>query len=188
MAGDIQITGKTPGKTNTVVQSLNKALAYSILDFKNTLQVLVDESNPANANVFIDEWEKMVGIPDDIFAVESTLEKRVQNVLFKMTSGIEATKAGIRKLATIFGLEVEFGNWQDKNSFIYTFGEFIFYAPETMPYRIFLRITTKTTSEEQAEHFAYEFPMVFSKSNYTNFENVLRKIIPATHDLIIMRL
>ena len=183
MAGDIQITGKTPGKTNTVVQALNKALAYSILDFKNTLQTLVDESNPANANVFIDEWEKMVGIPDDIFAVESTLEKRVQNVLFKITSGIEPTKAGIKKLATIFGVEVEFESWQDKHRLPIRLPYFLV-KQELRPYVIYIKIIEKVQQSGENTTLPRRLPFLLRKRAISTLEDVIRKIIPATHMVI----
>lgn len=183
MAGDIQITGKTPGKTNTVVQALNKALAYSILDFKNTLQALVDESNPANANVFIDEWEKMVGIPDDIFAVESTLEKRVRNVLFKMTNGIEPTKAGIKKLATIFGVEVEFESWQDKRRLPIRLPYFLV-KQELRPYVIYIKIIDTAQQGGEKTTLPRRLPFLLRKRNVSTLEDVIRKIIPATHMVI----
>lgn len=183
MAGDIQVTGKTPGKTNTVVQALNKALAYSILDFKNTLQALVDESNPANANVFIDEWEKMVGIPDDIFAVESTLEKRVRNVLFKMTNGIEPTKAGIKKLATIFGVEVEFESWQDKHRLPIRLPYFLV-KQELRPYVIYIKIIDTAQQDGEKTTLPRRLPFLLRKRNVSTLEDVIRKIIPATHMVI----
>lgn len=183
MAGDIQITGKTAGKTNTVVQALNKAFAYSILDFKNALQVLVDESNPANANVFIDEWEKMVGIPDDIFVVESTLEKRVQNVLFKMTNGIEPTKAGIKELAEIFGAEVEFESWQDKHRLPIRLPYHLI-KQELRPYVIYIKIITPSEQSAENSILPKRLPFLLIKRQISGLEDIIKKIIPATHNVI----
>ena len=139
MAGDIQITGKTIGKANTVIQALNKSLAYSIFDFRNAVNTFINEANPANANVFIEEWENMVGIPDGIFIVEDTLEKRVQNVLFKITSGIEPTTAGFKKLASIFGVEIEIEDSEAKHRLPIRI-PYLSVEQELRPYVIYIKI------------------------------------------------
>jgi len=180
MAGDIQITGKTIGKANTVIQALNKSLAYSIFDFRNAVNTFINEANPANANVFIEEWENMVGIPDGIFIVEDTLEKRVQNVLFKITSGIEPTRAGFKKLASIFGVEIE--DWEARHIFPLTLPH-IFIKEELRPYVIYIKILSADESDYENATFPYVFPIFLRKTRSSIFESAVRLIIPATHDV-----
>jgi len=182
MAGDIQITGKTIGKANTVIQALNKSLAYSIFDFRNAVNIFINEANPANANVFIEEWENMVGIPDSIFIVEDTLEKRVQNVLFKITSGIEPTTAGFKKLASIFGVEIEIEDWEARHIFPLTL-PYTFIKEELRPYVIYIRILKTDESDYENATFPYVLPFVLRKTQSSIFESAVRLIIPATHDV-----
>jgi len=185
MAGDIQITGKTIGKANTVIQALNKSLAYSIFDFRNAVNTFINEANPANANVFIEEWENMVGIPDGIFIVEDTLEKRVQNVLFKITSGIEPTTAGFKKLASIFGVEIEIQDWERMHILPIVL-EYPLIKEELRPYVIYIRILRTTESDYENANIPHISPFILRKSQATTFQSAIRMIIPATHDVVFL--
>ena len=84
---------------------LLRGLCYSLLDAENYLQVFNSEFIPDNTNVFIDEWESALGIPDDCFpgADEPDLSIRRNHILVKLASLGVQTSADFVNLATILG-------------------------------------------------------------------------------------
>ena len=184
MAGDIQITGKTIGKQYTVVQSLVRANAEQLLLLKEAAEILVYETNPARANYYINEWESLVGIPDDILNVEVELFDRVANVLFKITNNNEPTQKNILRFAQIFGVNVEFISWGSQNCLPYTLGVSGLYDSSTMPYRIFLNVLQANGGGNSSTGLPQTLPILLTKGFATNFEKVVKLIIPANYDII----
>ena len=186
MAGDIQITGKTIGKQYTVVQSLVRANAEQLLLLKEAAEILVYETNPARANYYIEEWEALVGIPDDVLNIEENLTDRVANVLFKITNNNEPTQKNILRFAEIFGVNVEFVSWASQNCLAYTLGVSGLYDSTTMPYRIFLNVSSKRGGGGNSPNsLPQPFPVLLTKSFSTNFEKIIKLIIPANYDITL---
>ncbi len=70
------------------------------------LKTFEQEYNPLNTVLFIEEWERAVGIPDDCFIVASTIDERRQNILTKLAAlGIQ-TEQDFIDLAALLGITV----------------------------------------------------------------------------------
>ena len=81
-------------------------LAAVWLDYREMLDLLFDEWNPQTTNIFLDEWEKSVGIPDDCFDVAATDDERRTNILLKLVSLNATTAKQFETVAAILGLTV----------------------------------------------------------------------------------
>jgi uncharacterized protein YmfQ (DUF2313 family) len=182
MAGDIQITGKTIGKQYTVVQSLVRANAEQLLLLKEAAEILVYETNPARANYYINEWESLVGIPDDILNVEVELVDRVANVLFKITNNNEPTQKNILRFAQIFGVNVEFGDWSTNVTLPLKL-PFLLLARDAQPYYIYINVKASIENNVENSALPYVLPFVLRTSITKAFEKIVRLIIPANYDV-----
>lgn len=185
MAGDIQITGKTIEKQYTVVQSLVRANAEQLLLLKEAAEILVYETNPARANYYINEWESLVGIPDDILNVEVELVDRVANVLFKITNNNEPTQKNILRFAQIFGVNIEFIDWS-RNVMLPLKLPFLLLTREAQPYYIYINVKASTEVNVENSHIPYVLPFVLRTSIKNRFEKIVRLIIPANYDVVFL--
>ena len=67
-------------------------LAEGWLDFRNNANAIVDNYNINNSLLLIEEWEKAVGIPDNIFDISGDIETRKRNILLKLAGSKAETK------------------------------------------------------------------------------------------------
>ncbi len=81
-------------------------LAAVWLDYREILDLLFDEWDPQNTSIFLDEWEKSVGIPDDCFDIAATDDERRVNILLKLTSLNATTAKQFEAVAAILGITV----------------------------------------------------------------------------------
>lgn len=105
-----------------IAQELVRSEAY--------LKTTQDEYIPNDTDVFLENWERALGIPDDCFKIEGvSLEQRKQNVLVKLSSLGVQTAQDFENLAAIYGLNVTVLSGEDAAgddfplSFPHTFGE-----------------------------------------------------------------
>ena len=62
---------------------------------------------PDKTELFLSEWESTLGIPDDCFSGEGTIEERRRDVLFKLAALGVQTAEDFVELAATFGYVVE---------------------------------------------------------------------------------
>ena len=81
-------------------------LANEFLRFRAKVDEVYDEYNINQTTNLIEEWEQVVGIPDECFGNTGTIEQRRMNVLLKL-AGINATTAKqFEDIAAILGFTV----------------------------------------------------------------------------------
>lgn len=93
-----------PG-TNTNMLLLG--LSGQLLDVESFLVVYNSEFIPLNTNVFIEEWEKVLGIPDDIFPgpTEPSREIRRTHILVKLASLGVTTVEDFEAIPPLLGVQ-----------------------------------------------------------------------------------
>lgn len=93
-----------PG-TNTNMLLLG--LSGQLLDVESFLVVYNSEFIPLNTNEFIEEWESVLGIPDDVFPgpTEPSREIRRNNILVKLASLGVTTVADFEAIPPLLGVQ-----------------------------------------------------------------------------------
>jgi len=84
-------------------RKLLRGFAGELFTAEGYIKTFDEEYSPLNTVLFIEEWERAVGIPDDCFNVEMDINDRRSNVLTKLASlGIQ-TVADYVALGLVFG-------------------------------------------------------------------------------------
>jgi len=102
----------------------------------------LEQRDPRTTDIFLDEWESSLGIPDSCIPIAATKQERRDNILLKLTSLSVQTEADFINLGAILGFTISFVN---PPGFPYTF-DFIF------------------SDDENA--FPYVFPFVFATETF----------------------
>jgi len=92
--------GKNVDGTN--IRAYFLALGTEILRAENNLNTLACEFFPQDTTLFIEEWEALVGIPDECFTNTGDIETRRRNVLLKLASLAVVTIGDFENLCDIF--------------------------------------------------------------------------------------
>lgn len=177
--------GKMFGAKNIQGSNLNqlmRGLAGEMRTAEGHLNTLEAEYFPDNTVLFLDEWERVLGIPDDCFSGTGTAEERRTHVLVKLASlGIQTAQDFI-DLAAIFGVVivvtpgVETGS---PASFPLTF-PFVLDGPLTdLRFTIFVEFTVPDTSR-----FSLMFPFTFGSDLVVILECLFNRLKPANCTLI----
>lgn len=104
-------------KQGSNVRNFLLTLAQQFKEVEELLNLFSNELSPDEANFLINEWESMLGIPDDCFTGSGTLEDRQRDCLVKLASlGIQTAQDFI-DLADIFGIDVSISNGTDGGFF-----------------------------------------------------------------------
>lgn len=82
----------TFGPQRSVLRKVLIGLAQEWIRLRDKLNEIEYEYNPEQTTQLIEEWETLVGIPDDCISNTGTLEQRRTNILLKL-AGINATTA-----------------------------------------------------------------------------------------------
>lgn len=86
---------------------LLEGLCGEILTAEGYLVDLNDKYFPSAESLFLTEWERAFGIPDDCFSVAATAAERAANILTKMAALGVQTAGDFVRLAAIFGKAVD---------------------------------------------------------------------------------
>ena len=130
----------------TKTRRLLEGLAPELQRQEGLIQDLVSEYFPDNTRAFIEEWEQVVGIPDNCFGVANSIDERRENVLIKLSSLNLQTRQDFVGLAALFGFDVEIkGGSEVFEAFTFTFPigfepsaredrhtMYVFFAPGTL--------------------------------------------------------
>ena len=83
------------------------ALGAEILRSEQSINTLACQFFPQDTIEYIDDWERLVGIPDDCFPGTGDLETRRNHVLIKLASLNAATVEDFERICALFGLECQ---------------------------------------------------------------------------------
>lgn len=94
-------------RDGTISRSLFIGIAAEFERAEQQLILLSDELDPRETTLFIEEWERNVGIPDDCFDVAADLATRRRNVLIKLVSLGVQTNDDYIALGNLLGFSIQ---------------------------------------------------------------------------------
>lgn len=154
-------------------------LATVWLDQRELINLLFDEWLPSTTNIYLDEWEKSIGIPDDCFDVAVTEEERRQNILLKLTGINTTTKEQFETVADILGLTVTVTSGLPFSTFPLTL-PFLLLSAEEAAFTIV--VTLDSSLEPQG--LPLVLPFILTSQFPTILECVFNKLKPANTQII----
>jgi len=164
---------------NSNLYKILVGLAEGWLDFRNNANAVVDNYNINNSLLLIEEWEQMVGIPDNIFDISGDIETRKRNVLLKLAGSKAETKEQFERIGEILGFDIKCETGYQYCVFPLRF-PIIFATQEIMPFLIVITIDKKY----QLQTFPFSFPIEFKEDKASILKLFFDKIKPSTTKLI----
>ncbi len=161
------------------LRKLLEGLAVEIAREEGLVQTIWDEYDVETTTDLIEQWESALGIPDDCFSIDDTIENRRQNVLTKLTSlGVSTTQEFI-DLGAQLGFIIDVKAGVDSLSFPYTFPVPL---SSTNPRWTML---VEINVEGDVAVFPYTFPFVLSQGDRVNLLICLfKKLVPANVNVV----
>lgn len=154
-------------------------LASGWLDFRNSAKEIIDNYDINNSLLLIEEWEAMVGIPDNIFNIANDIETRRRNILLKIAGSRVETKQQFENIGNILGFNIKCETGYQYCRFPLRF-PLIFASQEIMPFLIVITIDKKY----QPQSFPFKFPIEFKVDSASILKLFFDKIKPANTKLI----
>ncbi len=154
-------------------------LATVWLDQRELTNLLFDEWLPSTTNIYLDEWEKSVGIPDDCFDVAATEEERRQNILLKLTGINTTTKEQFETVADILGIDINVKSGFDESVLPQTI-PFIILGSDEIAYTIIVEVVNDPTPATLPQ----TIPFILQANATAILECVFNKLKPANTQVI----
>ncbi len=154
-------------------------LAAIWLDQRELINLLFDEWLPSTTEVFLEEWEDTLGIPDDCFDVAATSEERRQNILLKLTGLNATTKEQFEALADILGIDINVKTGFDEATIPQTI-PFIILSDDELGYTIIVEVENQTNEATIPQ----TIPFTIQESSTAILECLFNKLKPANTQVI----
>lgn len=101
----------------SVLYQLLYAIAVEITRVETRVLDLLNEADPNTTYELIEEWEKMLGLPDDCTGTPVSLEQRRQLIIAKLTQRQSLTKQYFIDLANSLGYEITVDDFEEFSPF-----------------------------------------------------------------------
>lgn len=147
-------------KSGTVQNKVLNGLSYEMGRFQALTYQLVTSSIPNLSNSLIEQWEAVLGIPDDCFPIADTDQERRLNIVVKLAYLNLQTEDDYIELANILGLSITISNA---------------YPVMTIDIEGFVPPT-----------FPYTFPFVFGADSNNLFQCLVLKQKPAHIEVVFI--
>lgn len=164
---------------NSNLYKILLGLAVGWVDFRETVNQVVDNYNIYNSVELLEEWEQAVGIPDDIFFVAKDIETRRKNILLKIAGSRAETALQFENVAKILGFDVRCESAYQYCRFPLRF-PIIFTNQSNMPFLMIITIDEKY----KPATFPFKFPIKFKGDSALILKLFFDKIKPANTKLI----
>lgn len=168
---------------DTLTRKLLFGLAGELVRVEDLIDEFREEVLPDKTTLFIDEWERALGIPCECFDGIGTVEERRNDVLAKLAMlGIQTAEDIRALIATVYGLNVTITTPElDPNAvFTYTF-PFTFGISER---EAKFSIIIDYDDLPAAVVFPYTFPLPFMNREIRNIECLVRQLKPANVQVV----
>jgi uncharacterized protein YmfQ (DUF2313 family) len=165
---------ESKNKEGEPLRKILQGLATQWIDFRNTLNKVVNEYNPKITTDLISEWESLVGIPDGCIKNTGTLEKRRLNILLKLAGINATTKKQFENIAKVLGYDIEVETGVDTSTFPMTFPIILMNQAEAP----FIIVVSLDASLKPAG-FPLKFPMSFTSDVPDILKCLFNKLKPA---------
>lgn len=161
------------------LRSLLVGAAYTLRGADDAIGEFKSEYPPETTSKLIEEWERLVGIPDGCFDVADTLEERRRNVMIKLVLSAVQTLEDFQRLLDEFGASVRIKTGRESISFPLTFPILFIGTEQEARFTLVIEI-----GGIQSGGFPYTFPITFGSSLGNLIECVARKVAPANVQII----
>jgi len=153
-------------------------LAGELVRAEGYLKSYQDEYDPRTTTLFIEEWEKALGIPDDCFPGNGSIENRRRDVLIKLASLGVQTEQDFVDLAALFGVNVVIVSGVEIGAF-----------PLTFPFLLLGEVQSRFTMVVQftvvgGTVFPMTFPLIFGDEAIEIMQCLFNKLKPANVQII----
>lgn len=165
-------------KTGSNLRNFLKGLASELSLADGYIRTYQKETNPRNTVLFLEEWERTVGIPDDCFSGTGSIDDRRTDVLVKLASLGVQTEQDFIDLSEIFGITVTITPGIEASTFPMVFPLLLLSALEAK----FTLVVTFTVTTPNV--FPQTFPIQFGDFIISVLQCLFRKLIPANCDVI----
>jgi uncharacterized protein YmfQ (DUF2313 family) len=149
-------------------------LSVGWLEIRNSAKQIIDNYNINNSLLLIEEWEKAVGIPDEIFDIAADIETRRKNILLKIAGSRATTDVQFERIAQILGFNINVVDGFTASSFTYKF-PILLLSEATRPFAIVVEVDKKY----KTEGFPFVFTFNFSIDLLGVLKQLFDKIKPA---------
>lgn len=166
-------------KDNSDGRDFLRGLACELVRSEDLLIQFYEQLDPTQTTDLLVEWEKAVGIPDDCFSGDGTLEERRTHVVVKLASlGVQSADDFVQ-LAKLFGVDITISYFLGGAAFPLQFP--VQFGGDTTPYRFTIIVNYP---RPLTNRFPLKFPYPFSDGLDNLIECLFRKLKPANCDII----
>ena len=162
---------------------LVRGLSAEFIRLQILCQTLAVEMNIDTADQLITEWEQSVGIPNDCFSTNGTLEERRLQVkgLFSNFAGVQ-TAGDFVRVAALFGITVTIEAGSLFGGFPLVFPTMFFDSSRSMGHTIVVNIAEVASSIG----FPMPFPIPFSSGSQQLLTCLYEALAPANVNIIFV--
>lgn len=167
-------------REGTNLYKLLVGLGCELFRVEAALNTAADEHEITETTLFIEEWERAVGIPDTCLRGNGTLEERRNHVLLKLAGLNISTREDFIALAAALGFTVTIEGGTVHGLFPFTF-PITFYASEKAA-----RFTMIVTFQGLTglDQFAFTFPFTFGGAIQNIVRCLFEKLKPANTRIV----
>jgi uncharacterized protein YmfQ (DUF2313 family) len=161
-------------ESDSVLRLFLEGLAQEMIRSEDYLKSL-DQVIPDETSLFLDEWERVLGIPDDCFDGEGDNATRRGNILVKLASLGVQTVEDFENLALVFGVTITV---IPGNDYWLAPGFPFVITEEESRYYIVVEFVNPDPG------FPYTFPFTFGADYFGILECLYRKLKPANCEVL----
>lgn len=178
MAGKALIAKNLP---DTKFYKFLKGMATEDISLRNKFNEQLDEYNIFNTIEFIEEYETMLGIPDDCFTNDGDIETRQRQIIAKMLAYGTQTAQDLIDVVAILGFEIRVSNGTANSGFPVKF-PWLFFGDASEAANT---VVITFINVDEPIGFPIKFPWVFSGTGYVSrVKCFITKLIPSTDKIV----
>ena len=167
------------GINDSNFRQLLRGLSGELFNAQGYLKTLNEEYIPDLTNLFLNEWEQTLGIPDECFSGTGSNDNRRRDILVKLAALGVQTAQEFEDLGDLFGINVTVGPGIETASFTMSFPIILFNSPSDSRFTIVIDFPIPTGG-----FFIYNFPINFGESSQFILKCLFEKLRPANCQLI----
>ena len=165
---------------NSTLNNFLLGITQEFVRSEQFYKVVQEQYIPDETQLYLDDWEKALGIPDDCFSGTGTDAERRRDILVKLASLGVQTADDFINLAAQFGVNVIITPALDEIAFPLTF-PVTFYNEDDARFIILVQFTSSS-------FFPYTFPLTLGDDSQQNIIEILEclfnKLKPANVQVI----
>jgi len=165
---------------NSNYRQLLRGIGGELFTSEGYLISLNDEYLPDQTVLFIEEWEKALGIPDDCLSIAESNDERRKNILIKLAALGVQTVEDFENLSDIFGVDVIVKAGFDVET---EFPGIFFDSISDSRFTIVVDFIV-----EAASRFPLTFPFVFGDGEIAILECLFSKLKPGNCNVLFRQI